>query len=109
MTGVQTCALPISPALSVTGNSVSSDITLVAGKRYFVDTTAARTLTLPASPSVGNEIQIFDASNSAGTYNITIDSNSNKLSGSVQNLIIDTNAAAVFLVYTGSTYGWMVL
>ena len=109
-TGAFTSSEPIStPALSVTGNSVSSDITLVAGKRYFVDTTAARTLTLPASPSVGNEIQIFDASNSAGTYNITIDSNSNKLSGSVQNLIIDTNAAAVFLVYTGSTYGWMVL
>ncbi len=38
--------------------SISANTTLVAGRRYFVDTTAARTLTLPASPAVGNEIVV---------------------------------------------------
>jgi hypothetical protein len=108
-TGAFTSSEPIStPALSVSGNSVSSNITLAAGKRYFVDTTSARTLTLPASPSLGDEIKIFDASNSALTNNITVQPNGNKINGVVDTLIVDSNAASVFLIYTGSSYGWMV-
>ena len=33
-----------------TNSAISSNQTLVSGYRYFVDTAAARTLTLPASP-----------------------------------------------------------
>ena len=88
--------------------TVSSNITLVAGRRYFVDTTAARTLTLPASPTLGQEIVIVDASGTAGTYNITINSNSGKINGTVQNLTIDVDGAGASLIYTGSAYGWRV-
>lgn len=91
-----------------TNTSVSSDITLDKNNHYFVDTTSARTLTLPASPSTGDELYIYDASNNALTNNITVQPNSSKIQGSVQNLIIDSNAAAAYLIYTGSTYGWMV-
>ncbi len=86
-------------------SSVSSDITLSAGK-YFVDTSAARTLTLPATPSLGEEIQIFDASGTAGTNNITIANNSNKINGILDSAILDVNGVATVFVYTGSTYGW---
>jgi hypothetical protein len=86
--------------------SISVNTTLVAGRRYFVDSTAARTLTLPASPAVGNEIQIFDASGLAGTNNITVSSNGGKINGAVQDLILDANGAVAILTYTGSTYGW---
>jgi hypothetical protein len=86
--------------------SISANTTLVAGRRYFVNTSAARTLTLPASPAVGNEIQVFDASGLAGTNNITINSNSGKINGAVQDLILDANGAVAILTYTGSTYGW---
>ena len=88
--------------------TVSSNITLVAGRRYFVDTTAARTLTLPASPTLGQEIVVVDASGTAGTYNITINSNSGKINGTVQNLTIDVDGAGASLIYTGSAYGWRV-
>jgi hypothetical protein len=88
--------------------TVSSNITLVAGRRYFVDTTAARTLTLPASPTLGQEIVVIDASGTAGTYNITINSNSGKINGTIQNLTIDVDGAGASLIYTGSTYGWRV-
>ena len=88
--------------------AVSSDITLVAGRRYFVDTTAARTLTLPASPTLGQEIIIIDASESAGTNNITINSNSGKINGTVQNATIDVDGAAASFIYTGATYGWRI-
>lgn len=88
--------------------SVSSNITLSKYNNYFVDTTGVRTLTLPASPSQGDEIHIFDASNNALTNNITIQPNGNKIQGSVQDLIIDSNAVGVYLFYTGATYGWAV-
>ena len=86
--------------------SISANTTLLAGRRYFVDTTAARTLTLPANPAIGNEIQIFDATGTAGTNNITVNSNSGKINGSVQDLILDANGAVATLTYTGSAYGW---
>ena len=88
--------------------SVSSDITLAKWNNYMVDTSAARTLTLPASPSSGDEIHIFDVSGTAATNKITVASNSNKINGTVQDLEIDANNAAVVLIYTGSTYGWRV-
>jgi hypothetical protein len=88
--------------------SVSSNITLVAGRRYFVDTSAARTLTLPANPTLGQEIIVVDASGTAGTNNITINSNSGKINGTVQNLTIDVDGAGASLIYTGSAYGWRV-
>ena len=94
--------------LGFASTAVSSNITLAASTKYFVDTASARTLTLPASPSLGDEIVIYDAANSALTNNITVVSNSNKIQGSVQDLIIDSNAAVVYLAYTGSTYGWAV-
>jgi hypothetical protein len=89
-----------------TNTAISSNQTLVAGYRYFVNTSAARTLTLPASPSVGDEIQVFDATNTAATNKITLGSNSLKINGTVQNAELDVNGVAVALVYTGSTYGW---
>jgi hypothetical protein len=101
-----TGASGVAGAPAVTNSSINTNITLVAGTRYFVDTTSARTLTLPASPSVGDEIQIVDASGSAATNNITVNSNSLKINGEVQNAIIDLDGGAALFLYTGSTYGW---
>ena len=80
----------------------------MAGRRYFVDTTAARTLTLPASPTLGQEIIVIDATGTSGTNNITINSNSGKINGTVQNATIDVDGAAASFIYTGATYGWRV-
>jgi hypothetical protein len=88
--------------------TVNSNITMQSGYRYFVDTSAARTLTLPASPAVGNEILVFDASGTAATNNVTINSNSGKINGSVQDAVLDVNGGAIGFTYTGSTYGWRV-
>ena len=93
-------------AAAVTNSSINSNVTLTAGVRYFVDTTAARTLTLPASASVGDEIQVVDASGTAGANNITILRNSLKINGVADNAVIDVNGGAAVLLYTGSTYGW---
>jgi hypothetical protein len=88
--------------------AVSSNVTLAGFNKYFVDTSVARTLTLPASPALGSEIYIFDASGTAATYNITIARNGEKINGNAGNLIFNVNGGAVSLTYTGTTYGWKV-
>lgn len=90
----------------IPSSSINSNVTLAAFNKYFVDTSAARTITLPASPTVGDEIYIFDASGTAGTYNITIARNGQKINGNTGNLIFNVNGGAVSLTYTGTTYGW---
>lgn len=86
--------------------AVSSNISLSSGNKYFVDTSAARTLTLPASPTLGDEVQIFDASGTAGTNNITVSNNSVKINGVLDSALLDVDGVAAVFVYTGSTYGW---
>jgi len=88
--------------------AVSSNITLAAFNAYMVDTTAARTLTLPSSPTIGNEIHVFDATGSAATNNITISNNGSNIDGQSTTLTIDVAYAGVTLIYVGATYGWRV-
>jgi hypothetical protein len=90
----------------MTPTAISSNITLVAKNRYFVDTSAARTLTLPASPILGDEIHVFDATGTAGTNNITVLNNSLKINGVLDTALLDSNGVAAAFIYTGSTYGW---
>lgn len=94
--------------VAMPSTTLNTNTTLSSNYRYFVNTSAARTLTLPASPLTADEIQVFDSSGTAATNNITINSNSGKINGTVQDLVIDVNGAAFSLVYTGSTYGWVV-
>lgn len=89
-------------------SSVSSNITLSSNYKYFVNTAAVRTLTLPPSPTVGDEIYVFDASGTAATYNITVARNSNLINGNAGNFLIDLNGGAASFVYTGASYGWKV-
>ena len=89
-------------------SAISANTTLVAGRRYFVTSASALTLTLPASPSQNDQVDIFDASGNAATYNITLGRNSSLINGNAGNFIIDANGYWASLVYTGATYGWKV-
>ena len=46
--------------------AVSSNIDLVASGAYLVDCSSARTLTLPSSATMGDEIRIIDATGQSG-------------------------------------------
>ena len=96
----------VTPTVGFPSSSISSNVTLASNNKYFVDTSTARTLTLPSSPSVGDEVYIFDASGTAGAYNITVNRNSNYINGSSSNLIIDINGGGASFTYTGGSYGW---
>jgi hypothetical protein len=63
----------------------TSGFTAVSGVGYFCDTSsAAFTVTLPASPSVGDIVAIKDWSSTAATNNITIGRNGQKIEGNTQ-------------------------
>jgi len=87
----------------------TASFTAVAGEGYFVNTTSgAITVTLPASPSLGDEVSIIDASGTADTNNITVGRNSENIQGSAADLTISTERAAFTLVYFNSTQGWLL-
>jgi hypothetical protein len=91
-----------------TASAISANTNLVTRYQYFVTTSSTLTLTLPSSPTQGDEIRIFDASGSAATNNITVSPGSLNFQGSVQNFLINVNYGSATLIYTGSTYGWKV-
>lgn len=87
---------------------ISTNTNLVSGGRYIVDTSSALTLTLPDTPAVGDEIQIFDATNTAETNNITIQNNGSKINGVLDTLVFDVNGGVATLIYTGTDLGWRI-
>jgi hypothetical protein len=85
----------------------TADFTAVAGNGYLVNTTsAAITVTLPSSPSAGDELTIVDYAGTADTNNITITSSDN-INGSSGDVSIDYERGGVSMVYVDATQGWI--
>lgn len=88
----------------------TTDYAAVTGDRIIADTSGgAFPITLPATPSAGNEVTIIDGAGSFGTYNLTVSRNSEKINGEAADLTLNVNNAHVQLVYYNATYGWRVL
>ena len=85
----------------------TSPFTATANKGFLINTGSAVTITLPASPSVGNEIIIVDQTGQAATNKITLGRNGSKIKGSCLCGEISSNRAGVRLVYSGSSQGWI--
>jgi hypothetical protein len=86
----------------------TSGFTAVASRGYPCNTTSsAFTVTLPATPSVGDTIILVDYAGTFATNKITLGANSNKINGVVANKQLDTNREAVTLTYVDSTQGWV--
>ena len=86
----------------------TTGFTASAGRGYPLNTTsAAFTVTLPASPSVGDTIILLDYAGTFATNNITLGANSNKIEGGTANKLLTTNREAVTLTYVDATQGWV--
>jgi len=84
--------------------------TASANEGIFADTSAAPwTLSLPASPSIGDTIRVSDIYSSWDTNNLTISGNGNNIEND-SNLVCDVENCGVMLVYTGdASVGWKVM
>jgi len=87
----------------------TSAFTAVAGEGYWINTTsAAVTVTLPASASVGDTIEFTDYARTWNTNNLTLNPNSLNYQGnSSPNPEYNTNGQHVRIVYSGATQGWI--
>ena len=82
--------------------------TAVAGQGVFVNTTSsAFTITLPASPSLGDEVTIVDYAGTFDSNACTIGRNSQPIQGVAEDLVVSTERASFTLVYVDSTQGWL--
>ena len=81
----------------------------VTGVGYFCDTTsAAFTVTLPATPAAGAVIGIADYANTFATNNLTVGRNGSNIGGAAKNATLATNGLSVTFVYVDATQGWIV-
>ena len=83
--------------------------TASAGEGVFANTSGgAWTLTLPASPSIGDEVSVVDYAGTFDTNNLTIGRNSKNIQGSAADLTVATERAGFTLVFSDNTQGWLL-
>ena len=86
---------PAAVGVDLQSSVKTANFTAVANEGYLVNTTSsAITVTLPSSPSLGDEILIIDYAETFTTNNVTLTSPNNIL-GSSENRKISSNNASV--------------
>ena len=83
---------------------ISADTNAVKNTLYVF--TATLTLTLPASPDLGDSIKI---SNLSDVATCVLGRNGNKIMGVAEDLTLDTASASFELIWSGDTKGWVII
>jgi hypothetical protein len=105
--GVLSFATPAS-GIAWQSSVKTSGFTAVAGEGYFCNTTSsAFTVTLPATPTAGQQVAVVDYAGTFDTNALNISPNGNKIEGGTANLGLSGEREGVLLVYIDSTQGWL--
>ena len=95
---------------SNTWTAPSGTVSAAAGDKLFIDTSGgARTIILPSSATMGDEIRIIDVTGNAGTNNITVSRNGHNIQGAASDLVINIARAGTGLAYYNATQGWVLI
>ena len=87
----------------------TSNFTASAGQGVFANTTSGSfTVTLPASPSLGDEVSIKDYAGTFDSNALTIGRNSQPIEGVAADLTVSVERAGLTLAYSDSTQGWLL-
>ena len=87
----------------------TSAYTASAGEAVFANTSGgAFTLTLPSSPSQGDEVSFKDYASTFDTNNLTIGRNGKNIEGAASDLTISVEGAGNTLVFVDDTKGWLI-
>jgi hypothetical protein len=80
----------------------------IAGNGYAVNTSSSNvTVTLPASPTAGQQINLFDYGQTFSANALIIYPNGNKVLGNTSNITVQSSGASIGLVYFDSIKGWV--
>jgi hypothetical protein len=83
----------------------TSNFTASANDGVQTDTSGGSfTVTLPATPAVGDQVIVVDSANSWATNNLTIGRNGSTIDGSASDLTCDISGVSVQFVYSGTTW-----
>jgi hypothetical protein len=100
-TGIQG---PTGPAFPYNVTTTATNKT-IANNEYVIVTTAGLTITLPASPTVGNQVAIGVLNFS----NTVVARNGQRIESLLEDMTIDIVNSTYALVFTGATYGWTII
>ncbi len=91
-------------------NTSSTNVNASAGDKLFIDVSSGTVqVTLPAGPSMGDEVRIIDGEGNAATNNITVARNGSKIQAGDSDFIIDFDRAGLGFVYYNATNGWVLI
>ena len=103
-----------SGSASAGGSSISwqpvqnTNFIAVAGNGYGVNTaTNSVVITLPSSPTVGQQIQLFDYAQTFSANGIILYPNGNKINGNTVNVLVQSSGSSFGLVYYDTAKGWV--
>lgn len=91
--------------------NISTTYTATVNDRILANSSGGGfTITLPVSSSllVNDVVQIVDVTGNFNTNNVTLGRNGAKIQNLSEDLTLDINNIAVTMIYTGSTYGWII-
>jgi len=88
--------------------AITAAETVQAGAQLLVNTNGgAVTVTLPASPAIGDEVSFMDQGYDFNTNALTVGRNSSNIANAASDLVVNTQGAGFSLVYSGdATTGW---
>lgn len=84
---------------------LTANVTATSATLYVIGQDSV-VITLPASPSVLDNVGVSNMSNSA---NCTVARNGSKIMGATEDMTIDSLNAGFTLFYSGTTYGWVLM
>jgi len=85
----------------------SGNYTMSSGE-FIIATAGSITLTLPSSPSAGDNVTVKDGTGAAATTSFTVARNSSNIASSGTDLTFDKNFHEITMTYINSTIGWTV-
>ena len=90
----------------------TASFTGVAGNGYFVNTTSgAITLTLPASPSAGDQVGVKDYAYTFNSNNLIVNRNGSPFGGGsdINTINYDVDGSSLLFIYVDGTKGWLAI